>query len=760
MGSDKRNVKHDTEYLRVKRNSQLARAATAVTLALLISACGGGGSDEESAADAAAPPPVADNPPPPVADTPTDPPPPIDDGIPPPVAGDCSTPPAGKADAWPEHPVDQWVKVAPVDGRTPGVRWEAGGAYDALTDTWFHHGGHDRIPQSPHLFSYSLSADDWQWQMPEDVPAGACNIDGALKFNHANRKVVRFPGDTLGHGFQFSRGVKLKNSAVWQFDPDAGTWTNMRPAPYTKGARYDSGNLSYSNAAAAIDTRRGLVYHFGGKNNAGHTNTLRYYDASANEMNVIELGNRPPIRSGAGFAYNQKNDVLVMFGAQFIEDPIVYSWQPGDQNWTSHAIEPHPEVTVVEPYSTLPRMACAEHSDSCLAVIWREDATEAWLLNTTAWTWTRIATVNQPSLSRSRSRNVAYSPSRGVYLLSMQTVDDQVELWSLRPSALPTPPTAAETPQGLNVKAQPDGWQLEWFAAPGADKYRIYRVEGNSPLSHKTLLAESTCPSFKDSSNSVNTKYYEVRAVDTEGVETPLGAVADSIPAVETVPVVSVLATDLVTIEWNAHSADDVVGYNLYRGVVHVDSVLEGEPGKWQDNDPRYDQHQVVGVDDITDIEQLNGVPLTSTYFEDTDLDLSQAPAASGDYRFAVYAYIVRAVDARGVESGGSPYALTIPRAPRAFLIREQTDEAELRWEAPSDGIVGYQLYRVDDTTLGILEEGDPVTGTSAFVTPGTEGLQRFWVVAIDAIGQLGEPSHPVWWGHDHEQFRDGDWHQ
>ncbi len=44
-------------------------------------------------------------------------------------------------------------------------------------------------------------------------------MDGSLAFDVANRRLVRFPGGSLGHGFQFSRSVFLKSSAVWTQAP-------------------------------------------------------------------------------------------------------------------------------------------------------------------------------------------------------------------------------------------------------------------------------------------------------------------------------------------------------------------------------------------------------------------------------------------------------------------------------------------------------------------------------------------------------------
>ena len=54
----------------------------------------------------------------------------------------------------------------------------------------------------------------WEQRFPNTSPAGVCCVDGGNVFDVANRRFVRFPGASLGHGYQWSRGVKLKNSAA------------------------------------------------------------------------------------------------------------------------------------------------------------------------------------------------------------------------------------------------------------------------------------------------------------------------------------------------------------------------------------------------------------------------------------------------------------------------------------------------------------------------------------------------------------------
>ena len=123
---------------------------------------------------------------------------------------------------WSAHPVNEWVKQSPTpDLPTPKFSWEGSGAYDPIHKLWIHHAGHDGIPQGCHLFAYDLATSKWEQRFPPTSPPGVCCVDGSHTFDVANGRFVRFPGGMLGHGYQWSRGEKLKDSAVWLYDPVA-----------------------------------------------------------------------------------------------------------------------------------------------------------------------------------------------------------------------------------------------------------------------------------------------------------------------------------------------------------------------------------------------------------------------------------------------------------------------------------------------------------------------------------------------------------
>jgi hypothetical protein len=250
---------------------------------------------------------------------------------------------------------------------------------------------------------------------------------------------------------------------------------------------------------------------------------------------------------------------------------------------------------------------------------------------------------------------------------------------------------------------------------------------------------------------------YMVRAVDARGIESADSPRARSAPRVALQPVVSVLAKDHIEITWNRHPAKDIAGYNLYRGIVTVRTVKKGEPKPWRDNDPEYDEPRVAEVANITGIQKLNSELLTGLSFTDR-LDLSKPLPESRDYKYAVHAYIVRAVNRLGVESGPSPYALTIPSEPTSVFNREKGALAELKWAPnPEKGIAGYHVYKLDGTWNIVRLTKEPIKATTfTHKSPQT----RYWITAVDVLGQEGQPSSPVWHQRSYKGFFPGEWHQ
>ncbi|MFT3774972.1 MAG: kelch repeat-containing protein [Minicystis sp.] len=642
---------------------------------------------------------------------------------------------------------------------SPGLGWEASAAFDPKSKLWIHHAGHDGIPQGNQLFTFDLDTQVWAQRFPDNSPDGACVVDGAGAVDTLNDRFVRFPGGTLGHGYLYSRGVKLKQSKAWLYDVAHDHWTNMRPPPYDHEEPYSPLTLGYENAAATFDDRHGLFVHFGGINAGGGTNNLHLYDAYSNDWARMELANPPAPRDGSGLAYNAKNDVVVVFGGQYLDDGTTWVYRPGKMEWEGKMLSPRPPTDITGSYSTIPKMACRTDADTCLAITWK-DTIETWELDTKSWTWTKLDPEAIPTASKSRARNLAYDPWLDAYVLEQYTVDGLTEVWTYRPPSAAEATGVQPPPSNLTVATTSTGAELAWERAPGAVSYRVRRGQGKRAVETTlTDLATTNCPTYADTGLSPGETYhYEVVAVDAQGHESIRGARGRTEPRVLVEPVVSVLATTHVQVSWDAHPAADVVGYNVYRGLVTVNTVIKGKPAPWADNDPDYGKPYVSSVDSIGALTKLNDAPIAKTAFDDTSVDLGKKGPESKDYEFAVHAYVIRAVNRLGVESGPSPYALTLASEPRSVLLREQGGSAEIQWKSLEKGLQGFMVYRLADT-FTIVQEGGMVSGTTVTV-PGLAGETRFWIAAVDAIGQVGQPSSAVWYQHTYDGFFQGGWHQ
>jgi hypothetical protein len=222
------------------------------------------------------------------------------------------------------------------------------------------------------------------------------------------------------------------------------------------------------------------------------------------------------------------------------------------------------------------------------------------------------------------------------------------------------------------------------------------------------------------------------------------------------------------------------------RAVVEV--FTEDQIQRLKKDTPPLAEPSVGAVKAIGPFTRLTKEPVKEPAFTDTTLDLSKPQAVEGEpiyrhrfrddqldaggkpYRYAVYAYRIRAVNALGVESGPSPYFLTIPSAPQWLFSREEGEQCHLKWAAnPEKGLRGYRVYRMNGPRIN--GPGQTVSRLTAEPIPeprytdpkAGKGTQRYYVVAVDALGQEGFPSAPTWHYREYRRYYEpfvGEWHQ
>lgn len=679
---------------------------------------------------------------------------------------------AGEIPVWQDHPVNTWVLQSPrSDAPAPRLSYEGSGAWDPHGRQWIHFGGHDGIPQGFHLLAWDPETGRWEQRFPDTSPPGVCCVDGSNTFDVSAGRFVSFPGASLGHGSQWSRGVRLKQSHAWLYDPERNSWWNMRPPPYRAPEKYSREVIGGICSGAAYDPVRQVSFAFGGTGAGGPTRALFAYDAHDNRFEQLPGARPPPARDGMGFTCMSRHRCLVVFGSQYLDDERTWLYDLGRGEWEAHVLEPHPPALKRGTYSTIPRMAYDPVGDVALCVVWlgEKEGHETWSFDRNEMQWTKLEPGVEPAPSRSRSRNLSFAVEDGLFLLNLTAVDGGPQLWTFRHPASRLPAEGDRPPPPpRNARIETGSGRVVLTWEPGSPReglrYRIRRAQEGTPGQERFRVVGTTRERrFVDEGLSRGGAFlYRIRAVGPGGLESTRGPLLRTRPRVALRPRVSVLAADRIRIDWDVHPAEDVVGYNVYRGVVTVRTVKRGTPAAWKDNDPEYPEPVVVGVSDITGIRKLHDEPLEETRYLDLSVDLRQKGPQSGDYRWAVYAYIVRAVNRLGTESGPSPYALTIPSEPREVLLREEDGTAEIRWNpAPEEGVRGYHVYKLGKSHWEILKVTEEPVREPRFRHEAGPGTTRYWIVAVDRLGQQGAPSTPVWYRHSrYRDFHAGEWHQ
>jgi hypothetical protein len=237
-----------------------------------------------------------------------------------------------------------------------------------------------------------------------------------------------------------------------------------------------------------------------------------------------------------------------------------------------------------------------------------------------------------------------------------------------------------------------------------------------------------------------------------------------------------------VLIEWARPQDSDITGYHIERAAVEV--WTEDQLRRLKSKVEPLTEPSVGAVRTIGPFERITKSPIERLSHRD-QVNLAQAETIVGEpsyncrlyddhldrtgkgYRYAVYAYRVRSVNALGIESGPSPCVLTIPSAPRQVFAQEDGQKCKLKWQSnPEKTIVGYRVYRMDgrwqkDSISRLTAE--PIETTRWEDISAGKPTRRYYIVAVDAIGQEGMPSSPVWYNREWRQFYEpfvGLWHQ
>ncbi|HEX8915169.1 MAG TPA: fibronectin type III domain-containing protein [Humisphaera sp.] len=688
----------------------------------------------------------------------------------------------------PPHAVLQWVKRHPqADSKNPrpNLGYEGSYGYDPLTKLLIHYGGHNQGgggEQNSEVWTYDLAADLWKHHEPNDCPPGVCCAQQNV-FHPRLRKFVRFPAFSGGHGWQSPREIALKDSSVWTYDPDANRWQAMRPAPDIRpsplrGAAYHPGSDL-------------IVLHGGEGSNHGTV----AYDLATNTWHKLNSKGGPEASlSQPGFAYDAVNDVFVSFGSQFGSDPKTYLFDLGKNAWRVLETKDHPPAD-----KTSPVLAADTRNGVVLCLVRsskEENAPlETWVLDVKAATWTKLADVKPPDPSGSRNRMLLYLEDQNLFVLENNTdvvgaggkKSREQQMWTFRYREVKGP--GPYVPTHVKVSTATGKPVIDYSGPLGRCGFSIERAGSDDPTraDYKDIAGGYDSMEVTDDRAERGTVYrYRVWLTDDE-VDSPKlhPVLVRNQPGAPAGMTVSAADARRVQLTWPRAPERDVVGYVVERAPVAVYSNQQSArvARRYADaSDAAPGAIKAVGA-----FKALTDKPVADPAFTDTTTDLSagqqdvpephlggrvlrgeQFNQAGKPYRFTTYAYRVRAVNKMGVASGPSPMVFTYPAAVENLRAKEEGKTAtRLKWDAsPAAGIKGYLVYRHDgrydkDPITRLTPE--PIAATEFLDEQSGAGSRRYEVVAVDALGQQGEPTTPVWSRREYKRYYDpfvGEWHQ
>ncbi len=105
-----------------------------------------------------------------------------------------------------------------------------------------------------------------------------------------------------------------------------------------------------------------------------------------------------------------------------------------------------------------------------------------------------------------------------------------------------------------------------------------------------------------------------------------------------------------------------------------------------------------------------------------------------------------------------------------SHVAREDGNQCQLKWTANLEqGLKGYRVYRMEGPRINgpgqkvTRRTAEPLAQPSYTDAAAGKDTRRFWVVAVDALGQEGLPSAPSWHYRQHRKYYEpfvGAWHQ
>lgn len=688
-----------------------------------------------------------------------------------------------------ELPTNSWVKLSPLDDTPPSPRmgYEGACVWDRKHRVMIRYGGHNQGgggEQNAEVWTFDPLSAVWTLKEPNTSPPGICCGQENL-FDPVSARYLRFPAFSGSHGWQWFRGIYLNDSSLWTYDLATNTWRNRRPlpTPHPRPLR-----------CASWDSEHQVAVVFGGE---GSREGTLVYDPYTNTWTRRNPTPQPEFRSGGNMVYDAARKVHVLFGAQFIDDPHTWTYDLRENEWRDMRPESMPPTNrndAVLAYDSINEVVVALVKVTTGEGEEAESHLETWAYDTGANKWTKRDPHPEPDPSGNRARQLMFAPELNAFLLENRTHPPrrphEQQIWAYRYAARRSESTTRPLPPtDLDVATAADSATLTWQASPspGTAGYVVYRGTADQPWRvqyEPVATVGADRRTYVDEGLERGTvSFYAIRSVDAENRRGPRSIVVRTQPPLVDDVVVSVTSPTRVELRWKPPQGEKSVGYHVERAPVEV--YTEDQLTRLKSRTTPLPQPSVGAIRRVGRFTRITDAPVSETSFTDASIDLGNLRPLEGEpvytrrfsdehrdadgqpYRFAVYGYRVRAVNALGVESGPSPICYTIPSAPQFVFAKEEGTTCRLKWQAnPEQGIQGYRVYRMNGRFTGAAIPrltADPIADLGYGDAEAGERTRRYYIVAVDALGQEGFPSAPVWYRREWRPFYEpfvGAWHQ
>jgi len=457
---------------------------------------------------------------------------------------------------------------------------------------------------------------------------------------------------------------------------------------------------------ASWDSHEEVVVVFGGEGNQEGTVV---YDPHANSWTWKKTKPQPEFRSGGNMAYDAARKLHILFGAQFSNDPRTWAYDLAKNEWRDlkpGKMPPTDKNDAVLAYDALHEVVVAVVKISQGKDEEAKHRLETWAFDAGKNAWTKMDPPQEPDAGGNRTRVLAFAPDLGL--------------------------TVLENCIQTGGKREQQVW--------------TYRYGDRKPAPSAPPRRPRAGP----------------RAVDDV--------------------VVSILAPGEIEIGWKPVEGE-VKGYHVERAAVEVWS--EDQLKRLKSRTEPLGEPSVGAVSRVGPFRRITASPVAGTSHTDREADLSKPAAVEGEpvyerkmgkdqvdpkgkaYRFGVYAYRVRAVGGGDAEGGPSPAVFTFPSIPQGVFSKEEGTTCHLKWAAsPEKGIKGYRVYRMDgrfDREPVSRLTAEPLEAREYADAGAGKKTRRYYVVAVDALGQEGHPSSPVWFEREWKKYYlpfTSEWHQ